>query len=568
MPSQGIHLRAEVKNSHALININIRAIEEMLNALKVPGNTNHELSVNTCMSTIKRELGSCLENLNIQSRLKSTTINASPSRSIRVRGNNASRVRATSPHKAVNRAVSRDTVKDKEHRPWCSAWKTKGKEKSTRDRAIESYVPSVLGGESGASKSSSRAIHTSTTNIPVEKGGGEGETRGASRAPYTYPTQPRRESPPPPPMHILTDTDDFEPGSISISTALHGEDHRLDGVGKLMGLVLSDAFTPHSKRKPPADLAFVADSPPPALSGMGRYDGDDAPESVLRESGLLDAQGPRSDEAGMSGPPSQSQRVEYNPYGSNPYGRNPYGTGASDASAGPYYTAADVVVDASGRGVGVDDMDKDADADMNSLAEMPPDAPAPARVSFHVPLTHGGGVESPAHRGTVSFHVPAGAGPTGSPADASVVSSSAGRRPSRRAPPPPRPPFAGPAPAPAYTSPAYIPAPASTFRSPAVVEAPALRTPSSSSSIRALLQGASALASPEKTTDRVDGAIPSCMGPLTDPHLLVESASCSPPPSMRSSLASYGPSPELFDIGTGERLSASMLYDGGDDLQL
>jgi hypothetical protein len=100
------------------------------------------------------------------------------------------------------------------------------------------------------------------------------------------------------------------------------------------------------------------------------------------------------------------------------------------------------------------------------------------------------------------------------------------------------------------------------------VEVPALRTPSSSSSIRALLQGASALASPEKTTDRVDGATPSCRGLLTDPHLPVDSASCSPPPSMRSSLASYGPSPELFDIGTGERLSASMLYGGGDDLQL
>ena len=557
MPSQGIHLRAEVKNSHALININIRAIDEMLNALKVPGNTNHELSVNTCLSTIKRELGSCLENLNIQSRLKSTIPKASPSRSIRVRGNNASRVRAASPHKAVNRADARDTTKDKEHRPWCSAWKTKGKEKSAHDRTTQGHVTSVRGGESGATKSSSRAIHTSTNNIPVE-------TDGESEAPHTYPTQPRRESPlpaPPPPMHVLTDTDDFEPGSISISTAFDG-DHQLDSVGKLMGLVHSDAFTPHSKRKPPAGLTFVVDSPPTALDGPGGCGGGDEPQSELRESELRESElreVPDPHTAGISGPPHQSQRTEYNPYGWS----NPYDAGTFDVSAGPYYDAADVGVSERGRGVDDMDMDMDEDADMNSLAEMPPDAPAPARVSFHVPPTHRGGVASPAARASVSFHVPAWAG-AGSPADVSVASaSSAGRRPSRRAPPPPRPSFAAPAPAPAY-------------HPPAAAEAPAQRTPSSSSSIRALLQGASALASPKKSADRADGAVFCRMSLLTNHHRLVgspsgasgASASLSPPVSMRSSLASYGPSPELFDIGTGERLSTSMLYGAGDDLQL
>ena len=499
MPASGLHLRAEVKNADALIAINVKVIEDILNSLKTDVNANHKASVNKCVSSIKREVSLCLENLNIGSEQDGRGIGwgkatSNPfDRRLRaplVRSTKSSRGRSHSPESRRRRkAGTSDAECSKEKRAWISAWKTKGYESSNpgNNRKTRAVLPTSVFTKQRASASTSTTA-TTTSSPPSPSAPNRPSSPSPSRLRRSGsadgPASPRgirgmhKESAP----DFDKTVHDGHGSAGAMDEVAASYDN--DSVEKLLGLVHSDAFTPHINPHP-LPLAIPtftthhsspsSTSPSSSAIALPRYALDNTDMQQDDDSSLL------------------------------------HGLGATLAPARVSFFSREP------------DM---ADAyEMDSLAEMPPEAPAPHRVSFHAQ------------------------GATGS-----VLAAS--RRPARR---PPRPPPLLPVPSspPASTIIAAAPTPLSPSAPTSVLGSTVqTKMPSSASTIRALLQGANSLASPDALGGR-DGVFTGAGGGayrVPSPSLyLGGSGSAGTSPALASS-------PELFDVSSGMRLRTSMLY--------
>ncbi len=198
---------AEAKNASTLIDINVEAIEVLLRDLAKKHGTKHGSDIDLCISEIKIALRSCL---------MAMKVNTSPEKE---------RQSLSRPRRSNGRMEKKNLVS--ENKPWRNAWKVKGRERwedhgGKNQNQTRFSIRNPLGFKSKPSAA------------PTRNGSWNGTSSGS-----------RKKH-----RHGFVEFENDPDTNMEYTDADWNNRKTLDtSMTKLMGLMMSEEFTPHLKRQ-------------------------------------------------------------------------------------------------------------------------------------------------------------------------------------------------------------------------------------------------------------------------------------------------------------------------------